>query len=126
MKYVILVLYIATLVGCASSHLPSPSLIESVPVVRVGTSDDVPDDHIVYIPAKTDFPIEFSIKGSLFSEDQSTSIDASFMQDVYLYKFWASLDGKKWVRSHKLINVKPSGGFDKSGGKVEIGLDLDP
>jgi len=48
----------------------------------------------------------------------------SFKQDMYLYKYWASLDGKTWSNSHKLMNVKPSGGFDKSGGKVKIEIDL--
>jgi hypothetical protein len=43
---------------------------------------------------------------------------------MYLYKYWASLDGKTWVNSHKLMNVEPSGGFDASGGKVEVRLNL--
>lgn len=47
-----------------------------------------------------------------------------FKQDIYLYKYWASFDGKTWVNSHKLMNVEPSGGFDMSGGKIEVKLDI--
>jgi predicted acetyltransferase len=31
----------------------------------------------------------------------------SLKQDMYLHKYWASLDGKIWVNSHKLISVDP-------------------
>ena len=87
-------------------------------------SGDVPEEHIVFVPANTEFPVKFSLKGDFFNDDLSSIIMASFKQDLYLYKYWASLDGKKWVRSHKLLDVKPSGGFDKSGGKIEVKLDL--
>jgi len=43
---------------------------------------------------------------------------------MYLYKSWASLDGKVWVNSHELINVDISGGFDKAGGKVGVTLNV--
>jgi hypothetical protein len=34
-----------------------------------------------------------------------------FQHVYYLYKYWASLDGKTWLNSHKLLNVQPSGGL---------------
>jgi hypothetical protein len=105
-------------------NTPSSSLIDTVPVVKVGEEDNVPKDHIVFFPANTEFPIEFSVKGSVFNYDASSKIMISFKQDIYLYKYWASLDGKHWVNSHELINVEPSGGFDKIGGKVELKLNL--
>nr|WP_319393682.1 hypothetical protein [uncultured Desulfobacter sp.] len=49
---------------------------------------------------------------------------AIFKQDMYLYKYWAGLDGKNWINSHQLMSVEPSGGFDKAGGKVEVKLNL--
>jgi hypothetical protein len=105
-------------------NTPSSSLIDTIPVVKVGQSGDAPKEHIVFIPANTEFPIEFSVKGSVFNHDVSKKVMASFKQDMYLYKYWASLDGKRWMNSHKLMNVEPSGGFDKAGGKVEVKLDL--
>ena len=123
MKIVLTILSVVLLVGCVSMNTPSASLIDTIPIVKIGTSADVPEDHIVFIPAKTEFPVEFSLKGSVFNNDLSSIIMASFKQDLYLYKSWASLDGKRWVNSHKLLDVKPSGGFDKSGGKIEVELD---
>ena len=105
-------------------NTPSSSLIESVPVVKIGESNGAPKDHIIFIPANTEFPIEFSVKGTVFNQDIASKVITSFKQDMYLYKYWASLDGKNWVNSHNLMNVEPSGGFDKSGGKVEVKLDL--
>jgi hypothetical protein len=105
-------------------NTPSSSLIEKTPVVTIGEAGDVPKDHIVFIPANTEFPVEFSLKGSVFTENASSKVMVGVKQDMYLYKYWASLDGKKWVNSHELMKVKPSGGFDKSGGKVQVELDL--
>jgi hypothetical protein len=104
-------------------NTPSASLIEIKPVITVGEGGKVPEDHIVYIPANRKFPIEFSVKGNVFTENSSTKVLVSFKQDMYLYKYWASLDGKTWVNSHKLLNVQPSGGFNVTGGKVEVKLD---
>lgn len=112
------------LFGCASMNTPSSSLIETTPVVTVGEVSNESKDHIVFIPANTKFPVEFSVKGNMFTENSSSKVMVSFKQDMFLYKYWASLDGKKWVNSHTLINVDPSGGFDKSGGKVEVELNL--
>lgn len=105
-------------------NTPKASLIDTVPVVKIGEVGGTPEDHIVFIPANTEFPVHFSLKGTIFNNDVSSTIMSSLRQDLYLYKYWASLDGKKWVNSHKLLDVKPSGGFDKSGGKVEVKLDI--
>jgi hypothetical protein len=124
MKYVIGLFLCPFLIlaGCAAMNAPSSSLIDNKPVVRIGETGAVPDDHIVFIPANTEFPIEFSVKGSVFNKDASSKVMVSFKRDMYLYKYWASLDGKTWTNSHKLLDVEPSGGFDKSGGKVEVKL----
>ncbi len=124
MKNILLLLVFVLFSSCALRPAPSSSLIDSVPVVNIGDSKDIPAEHIVYIPANTEFPIQFSVKGTIFNEDVISTAMASFKQDMYLYKYWASLDGKKWVHSHKLMSVQPSGGFDSKGGKVEVKLDL--
>lgn len=119
--FLLVVLFISS---CALNQTPSSSLIDTVPVINVGESKSVPVDHIVFFPANTEFPIQFSVKGSVFNEDVTSNVMASFKKDMYLYKYWASLDGKKWVNSHKLMSVEPSGGFDKTGVKVEVQLNL--
>lgn len=124
MKKICSVLFLVIMVGCTSINTPTSSLINSVPVIKIGDFKDAPIDHIVFIPANTEFPIIFSVQGTVFSKDITSTVMASFKQDMYLYKYWASLDGRTWVNSHKLLNVEPSGGFDKSGGKVGIKLNL--
>jgi hypothetical protein len=116
-------LLFAGISGCASINTPPASLIDTKPVVTIGDVSKVPEDHIVFIPAYRRFPIMFSVKGNVFAENTSSKVMVSFKQDMYLYKYWASLDGKSWMNSHKLLNVQQSGGFDASGGKVEIKLD---
>lgn len=120
----IITLLFVLLFGCASLNTPSSSLMETTSVVTIGETQNESKDHIVYIPANTEFPIEFSVKGNVFTKNASSKVMVSFKQDMYLYKYWASLDGKNWVNSHELMNVNPSGGFDKSGGKVKVELDL--
>lgn len=124
MRKILTVLFMVAIAGCASMNTPSSSLIDTVPIVEVGETGNVPKEHIVFIPANSEFPIEFSVKGSVFNHDISSKVMASFKQDMYLYKYWASLDGKTWINSHKLMSVEPSGGFDKSGGIVEVKLNL--
>jgi len=124
MSKVIVLFFMVLIGGCASMSTPSSSLIDSIPVITVGESNGVSNNHIVFIPANTEFPIEFSVKGTVFNQDISSEIMASFKQDLYLYKYWSSLDGKNWVNSHKLMNVEPSGGFDKSGGRIEIKINF--
>jgi hypothetical protein len=105
-------------------NTPSSSLIETKPVVTIGEVSNLEEDHIVFIPANKEFPVEFSVKGSVFAENVSSKAIVRFNQGMYLYKYWASLDGKKWVNSHKLLNVEQSGGFDVSGGKVGVEINL--
>jgi hypothetical protein len=124
MREILTVLFIIAIAGCASMNTPSSSLIDTVPVVKIGETKNVPKEHIVFIPANTEFPIEFSVKGSVFTNDISSIVMARFKQDMYLYKYWSSLDGKNWVNSHKLMHVEPSGGFDNAGGKVEVKLNF--
>jgi len=123
-KIITLSLLLSLLFGCASMNTPSSSLVDEKPVVTIGSANNPSEDHIVFIPANTEFPVEFSIKGDVFNKSAVSKIMVSFKENLYLYKYWASLDGKTWVNSHKLLNVEPSGGFDVSGGKVEVKLNL--
>lgn len=124
MKNYLITLFMVAIAGCTSMSAPPSSLIDTVPVIKVGETGDAPNDHILFIPANTRFPIEFSVKGTVFNHDVSSKVMVSFKKDMYLYKYWASLDGKRWTNSHKLMSVEPSGGFDQEGGKVEVKIFL--
>jgi hypothetical protein len=112
------------LYGCASINTPSSSLIETKPVITIGEVSRASEDSVVFIPANMEFPVEFSVKGNVFEKNVSSKVMVSFKKDIYLYKYWASLDGKKWVNSHELMDVEPSGGFDVSGGKVGVEINF--
>lgn len=114
---------ILLLSGCAYVHTPPYTLIDEIPVVEVGTTDRHPEDHIVLIPANTPFPVEFSLTGNVLNRPASSKVMVSFKRDLYLYKSWASENGRIWVNAHRLLEVAPSGGFDETGGKVEVKLD---
>jgi len=122
-KFVVLG-FVLSFVACLPVKGPSASLMDNKPVITIGSKAKVAKDHIVYIPAGRKFPITFAVKGSVFSKTVSATIMVSFKRNIYLYRRWASLDGKNWIHSHKLLKVRPSGGFDKSGGKVELKLDF--
>ena len=46
-----------------------------------------------------------------------------FKQDLFLYKSWTSENGRIWVSTYRLLEVAPCGGFDETGGKVEVKFD---
>lgn len=123
MKGVSLVVFIAALTSCASINKPSPTLIETLPIVTIGKADDAPKEHILFIPSNKEFPVTFLLNGTVLNDNKSSTIMISFRRDIYLYKYWASYDGKAWANSHELLSVNPSGGFDASGGKVEVRID---
>jgi hypothetical protein len=122
MKILLTLILLAILTSCSNHFPPTENLIESAPIIQIGNKDVVPANHIVYIPANTKFPITFSVKGDILQEIVSTRHIVSFKQDMYLYKKWASLDGKNWKSTAQLLNIRSSTVFDKSGGKVEIQL----
>jgi len=103
-KFVVFSLNLILLAGCASMGTPSSSLVDTKPVVTIGETKDFADDHIIFIPAGIKFPIEFSVKVTVFDEAVLSTVMVSFKNEMYLYKYWANLDGKTWVRSHKLVS----------------------
>jgi hypothetical protein len=123
-RVVIVCVLLIGIQGCAALNTPSASLIDTVPVVTIGSAGKLPEGHIIYVPADREFPVEFSVKGDVFTETVSSIVMVRLKQDLYLYKYWSSLDGKTWVNSHKLLNVEQSGGFGVAGGKAEVKLDF--
>lgn len=117
-------LLLLTLTGCSTALPPSESLIETAPIIQIGNQDSVPEKHIVYIPADTSFPITVSANGDLLRKAISSQHNVSFTQDMYIYKQWASLDGKTWHSITQLLNFPSTTALDRTGGKINIRLDL--
>lgn len=126
MRYIGMAMAIAAasiFTGCSSMYAPSASLIDNTPIVKIGSTTKPPKEFILFIPANTKFPMEFSATGDAFDNPESSTIMVSFKQNMYLYDIWVSTDGKKWMTFHTLLDVKPSGGFDSMGAKISIKMD---
>ncbi|MBU0632532.1 hypothetical protein KKA17_07795 [bacterium] len=124
MRYTGMVTAIAAasiLSGCV--YVPSASLIDHTPLVKIGSTAKPPKEFILFIPANTKFPMKFSATGDAFDNPESSTVMVSFKQDMYLYDYWASTDGKKWMDFHTLLDVKPTGGFDSMGANISIKMD---
>lgn len=114
------------LAACAVFGRPGADLIDRLPVVTVGELPPTPEDFIVYFPAGQEFRVQLGMDGTLFQTPAHATVRARLKKDLYLYKYWASHDGRRWRRSHSLIQVRPSGGLNAEGGKWEIELNEAP
>ena len=123
-KIISTVVTVAVLSGCSSCMCrPSASLIENTPIIKIGSTVKPPKEFILFIPANSNFPMEFSVKGDAFNEPRSSKVMVSFKKDMYLYNHWASIDGKHWIDFHTLLDVNPLGGFDTMGANIELKMD---
>jgi hypothetical protein len=98
-------------------------MISSLPVVTVGDTPPGEGDYVIHYPAGYEFPVTLTTQGSLFDQQQQIEAHTALARDLYLYKYWASHDGKHWRRSHALLDVRFSGGFDVHGLQSNIELD---
>jgi len=113
---------VVLLAGCASLRPAPVEEIARLPVVRVGATPGAAE-YVVFYPAGHPFPATLEVGGSLLAAPQKVSTAITFTRDLYLYKYWASHDGKHWRNSHELLGVAFSGGFDVAGGHANVQLD---
>ena len=122
MKNVIISITILYLVGCSVLRIAPIRTIEQLPVITVGSAPPQTGEYIVYYPAGFDFPVRLDTSGSLFASEDGVEYKAALAKDLYLYKYWASHDGKVWKNSHELLKVEFGGGFDINGMQSNIKL----
>lgn len=113
-------LMLGGLMGCASWQTPSADLAKQVPVIEIGNNKPEGNEYILFVPAGKDVPVKMTVGGSFLSQEGYAETSVKFRQDLYLYKYWSSFDGKTWERSHGLFETLLSAGLDPEGGKVEI------
>ncbi|ACM20393.1 hypothetical protein Geob_2037 [Geotalea daltonii FRC-32] len=123
MKHVFAVFAIFALTGCASLQSVPTEAITRLPVVRVGSQPPETMEYVTFYPAGFAFPVKLNATGSLFASASRVESQAILAKDLYLYKYWASHDGKTWENSHKLIGVEFGGGFDVKGLQANIKLE---
>ena len=119
----IIALVLSTLVGCAALRPAPVELIAKLPVVRVGDPSPQNTECVVFYPAGFAFPVKLKTSGSLFSSGKQVESQVTLAKDLYLYKYWASHDGKTWRNSHELLGVEFGGGFDVTGLQANIKLE---
>ncbi len=122
MKHTLFAFVLFALAGCASLQAAPTEVIAKLPVVRVGTQP-LQADYVVFYPAGFAFPMKLKASGSLFSSESQIESQAILAKDLYLYKYWASHDGKSWKNSHELLGVEFGGGFDINGLQSNVKLD---
>lgn len=120
---VIILLLTGFSLGCASLFVPGQDEISKLPVVKMGDPKPQGNEYILHIPAGASFPVDFSINGNLVSGKVQHTSTTSLNRELYLYKHWASLDGKAWQPTRDLIHMPITIGLDSEGGQVKIQVD---
>jgi hypothetical protein len=109
--------------GCAAWRAPDADLATRLPIIEIGQPKPDTKEYILRVPARKPIPVIVTFDGSFLTEEGAAETAIQVRQDVYLYKQWASFDGKIWQRSHSIFDTRLGVGLDTEGGKVEIKLD---
>lgn len=92
-----------SLAACASLVPPSSEEIATLPVISYGQAAPEGKNFILHYPAGVALPVDTSVRGNLFEKDEAATLKPRLKKDIYIYRQWASLDSKKWVRSNDLV-----------------------
>lgn len=95
-----------SLSACASLTPPSPEETAALPTVLFGQTAPEGKDFILHYPAGVPLPMETSVTGNLFEKDEIATLTPRLKHDIYVYKTWASYDGKTWQRGNQLVDGK--------------------
>jgi hypothetical protein len=108
--------------GCETLRFAPTDEIARLPVYNVNEAPAVNRDYITHYPAGRLFAIELIAQGSMFTQQAHTPLLVSLSRDLYVYKQWASFDGKNWTNAHKLFDMRVDGKLAAPGGSVVFTL----
>ena len=123
MRKLVPLIAIMSLSGCAALTAPSAQKLASLPTVELGQQPPAGNEYILHIAAGKPAPFRLIVNGDALAMPAEATATVAARQDVYLYKHWASLDGKNWQPSHELFKTKIGVGLGPEGGKAEIRFD---
>lgn len=107
LSHVLTLSALAVLTGCAGLMPPPTEKLNAMPVVaypdKPGTGD-----YVYKLPAGKTIDMRIRADGSALTAPVAQTVGASLVRDLYLYKQWASEDGRNWVRADKLIGINLS------------------
>jgi methionine-rich copper-binding protein CopC len=81
-----------------TASLPDASVMDALPVIKLGQAKPVQGDYIVYLPASEPVTATTKVQGTLFEKTDSKELQVKLKQDLYLYKYWVSFDKRQWVK----------------------------
>ncbi|MEA5114251.1 MAG: hypothetical protein VB050_09495 [Geobacteraceae bacterium] len=112
----------------AAGPVPSYDDLAKLPVIRFGDPITDKDYILLFEPGQ---PINFTIaiEGTLFSQPATADVTLTTSRPVFVYREWASLDGRKWVLRSDLIKSDveakiPGYNYPKPG-ILKVRMDLD-
>lgn len=112
----------------AAGPVPSYDDLAKLPVIRFGDPVTEKDHILLFEPGQ---PINFTvaIEGTLFSQPATADLTLTTSRPVFVYREWASLDGRKWVLRSDLIQSDveakiPGYNYPKPG-ILKVRMDLD-
>lgn len=90
--------------GCAGLTQPPSDKIAALHVV---TYPDQPPagDYVYKLPAGKPIDMRILVDGNALATGVDHTVNASLARDIYLYKRWASEDGRIWQTADKLLGV---------------------
>lgn len=91
----------ALLGGCAVP--PSGDDMARLPVVTFG--ETAPStDFVLHYKAGQPLPVSASVTGTFLDRTAQQTLTVTTKRDIWVYKQWASLDGKSWVKGTDLVS----------------------
>lgn len=82
----------------STGSLPEATVLEALPLIKVGQAKPAQGDYIVFLPASELITATAKVQGTLFEKTDSKDLQVKLKKDVYLYKNWFSFDKQKWVK----------------------------
>lgn len=103
----IMITAIACVVLSACAGLPpSTADIAKAPQIRFGQPLPKGDNYVLLFPAGTPLPVSTVVDGSLFEHNSQATLHVTLKRDVYVYRQFASFDGKNWRPARELIETR--------------------
>ena len=124
LQRICLVVAVTYLSGCASMFVPNSDDISRLPMVKMGEKKPKGKEYILHIPAGVEFPVHISVNGALISKPVDSKPITKINQDIFIYKYWASLDGKNWQPTRDLVNMPIFVGVGPKGGRIDVKIDI--
>lgn len=122
-----------SLAACAgpqrsTGSLPTPEVLGTLPVIKLGQAKPVSGDYIVHLPASDVVTTQVKVQGSLFAQTDSKELQVRLKRDLYLYKNWVSFDKLSWKKDDQAvtgnISVRLPGYDEPRPGEVLMDFNL--